>query len=832
MYDLNEANLNKGKAKPFIVLGVLVAIVAIGVGVLAIGYEADAERMTPDQGALEKKRILVLPIQEQIAEFRKYAGSDLSPYLKEEALKRLAWAKDPAGVDLAIKALKDPEQKIRAQAALALAEYGLPAAEPAKPALLQALKEAGAESKPQIAWALVVLKESSAFTEIMDLYRKGQLSTVQKLGGGLAFDPNKIVDLISLDQLASMHSDESPAVRQMVATVLSRKGDPKYTDQLIALVKDPDKTVAHQAAPGLGKIGDARARQPLIDALKGQPANERKAYLEALRDGVGTTGLVLALDTAEGETKNIEWHQVEQVFKMIDKLADPSGSDALAAYLDKDVHPHWRYRAARALASVGDLRAVPALATRLRQQTEKIYSDETDFEQLLKRNNNERVEAGRMLADLAVLHPNDLEELRDKSEHAIWTWMTSLPMPHANGLRALTLMESDLHKAQLRKWADPNEPLPLEGQQPPMPDAWVIAQSALRYLGMMNDPADFDTLTKQLERKDPELNITMVALKGGGIAILGMSLRAVGVGASQGLSERRDPRAFDPLMEYIEEPKENDQSRLHACSALAWVSDDEGMIKVAEKIQEYSSTEPADQFRRACFLETLVQRPISGTASALLPLLTQEAEFEVRHQVARALGKSGLTRDVEAKLFEMLDDQALQLDAALALMLGGTSDVAARALAKLADATPEALLELQEMWYRSFGYWSHEDLSGGHIFRFVDNAVAASRVEIRDAPQEWVTVQLTRQFDNLLFDNGPHSFTRVVLRSRLMEIAQGDDAEKRAGAIRTLKFMDEQGVLLTLRDAPGETGRLASNAYHELTNPKVVIGVKDFAEDE
>jgi hypothetical protein len=181
----------------------------------------------------------------------------------------------------------------------------------------------------------------------------------------------------------------------------------------------------------------------------------------------------------------------------------------------------------------------------------------------------------------------------------------------------------------------------------------------------------------------------------------------------------------------------------------------------------------------------------------------------------------------------MLKEHSLQLDAALALMLGASSETAARALASLADAGPEALLELQEMWYKSFGYWSHEDLEQGHIFRFVDNAVAAQRVEIRDASQDWVTAQLARQFDNLLYDNGPHSFTRVVLRAGLMRMAQGDDAQNRAGAIRTLKFMNEQGVLLTLRDAQGETGKLASVAYHELTHPKANEGmIKDFKEDE
>jgi hypothetical protein len=172
----------------------------------------------------------------------------------------------------------------------------------------------------------------------------------------------------------------------------------------------------------------------------------------------------------------------------------------------------------------------------------------------------------------------------------------------------------------------------------------------------------------------------------------------------------------------------------------------------------------------------------------------------------------------------MMSDEKLMVDATLALILGGTADTAARAVAMWADKPKEALDELQDLWFRSFGYWSHEDLEKGHIFRFVDNAEAITHVEFKDMPQEWARVLLIRQFDNLEFDNGPHSFTRVVLRARLKKMAESDNAEQRAGAVRTLKFMTEQGVLLALRDAPGETGKLAAEAYHELMNPKIVAG--------
>jgi len=147
-------------------------------------------------------------------------------------------------------------------------------------------------------------------------------------------------------------------------------------------------------------------------------------------------------------------------------------------------------------------------------------------------------------------------------------------------------------------------------------------------------------------------------------------------------------------------------------------------------------------------------------------------------------------------------------------------------LRKLGGVNLEALDELQDLWYKSFGYWSNEDLDKGQIFRWVDNAESISKVEIKDTPQQWASALLTRQFENLDFDNGPHSFTRVVLRNRLLKMAKGDDAAKRIGAINTLRFMKEQGVLLNLRDASGETGKLASEAYHELLNPKLVTGVK------
>ncbi len=829
-----DGNFKKGRFNPLVILVGVLAIAGF-VAFLLIGTKQDQEKLSVEQAEEQKKAIYVLPRAEQLPEWRKWAQSEKSELLREEALKQLAWAEDPQGVDLAVFALKSPAEPIQAMAATALAHYGSPAADKAKEPLIAALKTAGSGAKPQIAWALVVLGESRAFDDVMALYRQGHLSKVQRLGGGVAFDPELMVRMVPLEKLAALSSDASPAVRQLVATVLSRNADPRWTETLIQLVQDKDAEIARQAAPGLGRIGDERARGPLLSALKTADKDSRKKYLEALRDGIGAQGLVLALDSVTAEDESRAWFQRKQIFDMLQKLADPRAGDALSKFIETRPNIHGETRAATHMAEVGDVRAVPSLARRLRMDPLKIYSDQSDYEMMLKRDDNERVVAARMLADLAVLYPDKREWIREQAEDAVIFWIHELPSPHANGLRALAAMDSRKDIDALRKWANPAAPLPKEGQQPPMPEEWVIAQSALRYVGWLEDKPSWGVLEKSLRRRPPELDVTMDGLNQGGVAILGMALRAIGVGASDGFSQWGDPKAFRPLLTYIEDSKNNEQSRMSACAALAWVATKQDVFEIAKKIQEYRSLEKTDQFRRACLLESLIQRPIPGTASALLALMTPESAVETRHQVARAIGKGGFDAEVEKRLMEMTSNDALLNDAALALTLGGSPDVAARAVALYANKPKAALEELSDLWFKTFGYWSHEDLEQGRIFKYVDNATAIARLEINKTAQEWATALLMRQFDNLDFDNGPHSFTRVVLRARLLDMARGEDAARREGAIRTLKFMKEQGVLLALRDEKGPVGELAQQAYFEIMNPKVLSGgviAQEQAEDD
>jgi HEAT repeat protein len=826
-----DSDFKKGRFNPKIVLvAVLLAIGGVVMAVMAM--KSEAAKMTADQIATVKKNVYVLPKADRVTKWRELAAQTAEYELQQEALMQLGWEGDKTAIPLAIKALSQVDHRIRGIAAQVLAYFGTPDADAGKDALQKALLEADDSDRPQITWALVTLHDPRVFDKAMDLYRKGHLSKVQRLGGGPAFNPEDIARLVTLDALAGMAGDENESVRQLIANIISRNAQPKYTDTLIKLVRDPVIDVAREAATGLGKIADAKARGPLLEALSKADKDNRQKFLEALRDGIGGEGLVIALGSVSKEKIETTWHQNKQLFDILRKIADPRASNALVQYLGTKPHIHWETEAALRLAEVGDLRAVPYLASRMRHDPLKIYSDTNDYERMQKRDDNARVVSARMLADLAVIHPEALADIRAKAEDAVIFWLHDKPEPHANGLRFLAASGSTKDIDAMRKWANPNVKLPLEGQQPPLPREWEIAQSAMRYVGWLKDPKSWGVLEKGLSRRDKKVDVTMDSMMGGGLALLGMTLRALNVGAADGFAQWGDPKAYKLLTKFIEEPMENEQGRIEACFALAWVATDEQMLDIVKRVQEFKSKEPKKQFIRGCYLEALLHRPIPGVSASLVSMIDKESDIEVRHQVARAIGFGGFDDKVQAELFKKMEDVELRNDAALALVLGGPIDAATKAVAMYSDYPKEALDELKDIYYRSFGYWSDEDFAKGRLYKWVDTAEAIARIRVKDTLQDWTRLRLQAQFDNLDFDNGPHSMTRVVLRYRIMEDAKKGDSNKKRGAVQTLKFMKEQGSLMALRDEQGETGQLASRAFFELMNPKLVTeNISDAAKE-
>jgi hypothetical protein len=302
---------------------------------------------------------------------------------------------------------------------------------------------------------------------------------------------------------------------------------------------------------------------------------------------------------------------------------------------------------------------------------------------------------------------------------------------------------------------------------------------------------------------------------------MGMTMRALGVGASDGFAQWGDPKAYPILVKYIEDKENNEQARQEACFALSWVATDEQMLEVAKKVHDYNKPDPKSSVIRGCYLETLIHRPVPKATAGLLDLLRRDGDLEVMHQAARAIGFGAISPEVAAKLYELLKDAELRSDAALALLLGGDADGVTRALASFNDAPPGAMEGLKNIYNRTFGYWSDKNYEDGDVARWVANAETARHVKVHDALQEWPKALLMRGLSGD-FDNGPHSMTRVQLRKRLYDDARGANEVKRASAIAILKFMKEKGVLMALKGDLGKPWQEpARQAFFEVMNPKV-----------
>ncbi|MGH7280974.1 MAG: HEAT repeat domain-containing protein [Polyangiaceae bacterium] len=406
----DDGNFKKGAVKPiFIILGVLMVIGAVVFGIFAA--KGEGEKMSVDDIARERKAIYILPKAEQIPKWRAWAARPDVPVLQQEAFAELAWAKDPDGMKLIIAGLASDDHPTRGTAATALLEYtstpGL--ADSAKVPLEKALTESDSSDKPQICWALATLHDASVFDTVLAEYKLGHLAKVQKLDENPVFDPQIMASMVSLDKLATLAADESDSVRQLVASVLSQNADPKWTGPLTTLVQDKSIEVAREAAVGLGKIANEQSIGPLLTALDKSDKDSRQKFLEALRDGVGARGLILALRSVSHATPDREKFQTKQIFDMLRDLADPRGGDLLAQYAASNPKPHWKTEAGLRLAEIGDVRAAPILGWRLKQDPTKLYDKAEDPE--YTRDDNERVVSARMLADLAVLYPDKRAEI-------------------------------------------------------------------------------------------------------------------------------------------------------------------------------------------------------------------------------------------------------------------------------------------------------------------------------------------------------------------------------------------------------------------------------------
>ena len=146
------------------------------------------------------------------------------PNIRESTAEVLSEIREPRAAELLVTVLNDSVYKVQRTAADSLAKIGNAAVEP----LIAALKDEG---------------------------YKVRCYVVEALG--------EIRDKRAVQPLITALKDESSAVRREAAEALGRIGDEQAVEPLIAALKDEEYAVRKLAVVALGAIGDTRACEPL-----------------------------------------------------------------------------------------------------------------------------------------------------------------------------------------------------------------------------------------------------------------------------------------------------------------------------------------------------------------------------------------------------------------------------------------------------------------------------------------------------------------------------------------------------------------------------------------
>jgi HEAT repeat protein len=276
---------------------------------------------------------------------------------------------DARGVVPLVGALKDGYAAVREAGALALARIGAPAVEP----LIAALKDQDGATRKGASEALIQMG-APAVGALVEALGDVQL---RGIAGSMIWqinDPSAIEPLIAAlcstsDQVRKAAADTldllawSPDGGAAGAAYWAAKGQwqkcvevgAPAVESLIDALRHHDSLVRQVAARGLGQIGDARAVEPLIGALRGRE-DVRAVAAQALGqidDGRAVEPLISALKDGGSNVR-------AAAARALGQLGDVQAVDRLIGAL-KDHESSVRQAATLALGEIGDARAVEPL---------------------------------------------------------------------------------------------------------------------------------------------------------------------------------------------------------------------------------------------------------------------------------------------------------------------------------------------------------------------------------------------------------------------------------------------------------------------------------------
>ena len=289
-------------------------------------------------------------------------------------VERLAQKRDVKGLAKALFYEKDPN--VRCAAAKALDKIGdIQAVEP----LVAALRDTDKYVQKAASQALVQMGEKAVgplvevVTGDLGIIEYGTKLDVRRMA---AESLAAIASMTEVDGLIAAFSSADQSVRKFSATALSWNHEARVSDALISLLGDKDYYVCLEAAKSLGKIGDPRAVEPLIEVLQsGSPPREVARALGEIGDLRAVQPLIDALEAQVG--KDHHWELPQSIIEALSKLGDTRAIEPLNTFLShKSSYEKGseltRSALASALGTIGDSMVVAVLTRTLNTDPEEV----------------------------------------------------------------------------------------------------------------------------------------------------------------------------------------------------------------------------------------------------------------------------------------------------------------------------------------------------------------------------------------------------------------------------------------------------------------------------
>jgi HEAT repeat protein len=678
--------------------------------------------------------------------------------VKARAIRNLAHFKDGNSVPLLVKQLDTPGV-VRREAALALAAIGLPAGEPAKNKLVEVLPKTDEKDKPQVVWALAVLREARATDAIIAMFSTGLLQAQP------GFDPKVLTEAIGIPKLSTpeLTGHKDKPVRALVAMALSEAPSPEVVEPLSRMLEraDEDPEVVRAAVMGLGRAGDPRAAVPLFALMQAKP-EMRQSVIDALAKSTAAPQLATLLGQAKDAAAK------RDLVRLLHKTYDLRSADALAALI-KDPDADTREEATQGLADLGDARAVPSLI--------EIASNEIDEDAA-----KDALDALQRLANPDAAPA--LLELFEKFPHRKAATMRALGATGAQEAGPKLLKE-------------------LEGDD---------VGAAAKALGQLKYEPAYNAFVSML----PRSKYKGVDFQKPGVPSE-MAYRNR-FEALQGLQHfgKLDAKLAKELMTIVEDAEDDFRLSAEAGGTLGQLADAATYNVMVQKVLDTKLTENI----RVFYAQGLWRKPSPEAAVQLVPLLTGETPAAIKIAAALAIGYAG-SPTTDANLVQLLDDPAARRYAAMAVVLGGSEEAARKLLAVLPkDRDAEEVLRtaVNSNEDDNFNLLTKTMFESGQIYRRLR---VAEILKTGDGSDEsalsysYAWIHLTTRLRSGW--EGPGGMSERNIRVALNEQLSSPDAERRRLMAGVLSSMNLRGLLLAARDAGVKEAR---DALMAMDRPK------------